>query len=333
MSVKKGLGENIEKLSKRKKVPSVPDPAEVVAILCSDLHLCARPPLARSVEDDWMAVQRRGLKFLDGLCFDWEAPLIIAGDIFDKPNVPASVVNLAIEHLPEEVYAIPGQHDLPFHNSQDIKDTSYGTLELSDRIRTLSPVNARALKNDWRALGYGWEVPISKHKKFKNVTGCKWLAVCHSYIWEKFNTSYQGAPASKHLIKYLPPLKGFNAAVFGDNHKGFIAQPNNKEPWIMNCGTFFRRNIDEITYIPRVGLLLTSGEIQQVHTNCGNDKFLQVSDALEALDKLMDAGDFLRELKSIGGSLIDFKEAVMRFCEKNGLGPLVKDFLKEVLDK
>jgi len=309
---------------------------DVIAVLCSDIHLSARPPLARSVENDWMDVQKRALQELDELCTNnSNCPLIIAGDLFDKANVPAEVVNLAIEYLPDNIYAIPGQHDLPLHSMMDIHKSSYHTLVLSDRIKNLSS-NQYFTLGDWNLLGFPWGSNIQfpkRYERIKDEKSIKWLAVCHSYIWNKSSEAYEGAPKDKHLVQYAKKLDGFTTAVFGDNHRGFYYMCEHEdEPWIVNCGALIRRKIDEINYTPSAYLLHKMGNVTQVDIPCKHDKFIDVSDAINAIEHLMDAGDFIKELKGLGKSLVDFREAVIRFCEKNNVGEVIVSILKEAME-
>ena len=100
----------------------------VVAIACSDIHLTLTPPAARAKEPDWFAAMLRPLNELRHLAKIHEVPIICGGDVFDTWRVPNELVNWAIQHLPE-MYSIPGQHDLPFHQIDDIDKSAYRTLE------------------------------------------------------------------------------------------------------------------------------------------------------------------------------------------------------------
>src|SRR5574340_1610341 len=79
------------------------DGSPCVAILCSDIHLSHRPPLARACEDDWYGVQAGYLQQVFTLAGDVGkprgmrgVPIVIAGDIFDKPQPPVELVNFAL---------------------------------------------------------------------------------------------------------------------------------------------------------------------------------------------------------------------------------------------
>jgi hypothetical protein len=55
---------------------------KVIAILCADLHLSHKPPIARSNEPCWYTAMKRQLNELSNLSQKWEAPVLCAGDVF-----------------------------------------------------------------------------------------------------------------------------------------------------------------------------------------------------------------------------------------------------------
>ena len=99
----------------------------IIAIFAADLHLSLKAPIWRSTEQDWFEAMLRPLVELRTLATLHNCPIVYAGDIFDKWNSPPELINFAIEHLPKG-HAIPGQHDLPLHNYEDIRKSAYWTL-------------------------------------------------------------------------------------------------------------------------------------------------------------------------------------------------------------
>jgi DNA repair exonuclease SbcCD nuclease subunit len=114
------------------------DPNPVIAILCSDIHLSERAPIARAVGQDWFTVQKRYLDQLRELKEKHNAILIVAGDVFDYWKSSPELINFAIVHMPE-CYAVPGQHDLPNHNYNDLHKSAYWTLVEAKIIKHLDP--------------------------------------------------------------------------------------------------------------------------------------------------------------------------------------------------
>ena len=109
---------------------------EKIAILCSDLHLSHRPPLARAREPDWYEAMMHPLDELDDLTGD-NLPVICGGDVFDKWNSPPELINFALAELPGTMESVAGQHDLPHHSWPERRKSAYWTLVESGKIKTL----------------------------------------------------------------------------------------------------------------------------------------------------------------------------------------------------
>jgi hypothetical protein len=120
--------------------------AEPIAVLCSDIHLSLKQPPCRA--DDWLSVQKGYLVQLKSLaCAAKELwlgnrnttgrpiPILCAGDIFDKWNSPPELIRFALEHLPDGMICVPGQHDLPNHSFEEIHRSAYGVLREAGKIR------------------------------------------------------------------------------------------------------------------------------------------------------------------------------------------------------
>jgi predicted phosphodiesterase len=114
-------------------MPTVPSRNAVKAIFVADLHLSLHPPIARSGEKDWLGVQAGYLNQLQVLASKHKAPIICAGDIFHTWNAPSELVNHTLSHIPI-MGAIPGNHDLPLHNYEDMHRSAFYTLVMTDTV-------------------------------------------------------------------------------------------------------------------------------------------------------------------------------------------------------
>ena len=301
----------------------------VTAILCSDLHLSHTPPLARSGEPSWYDAMARALGELSGLVEKYNAPVICAGDIFDRWNAPPELINFAIKHLPN-MYAIPGQHDLPHHRLEDIKRSAYWTLVEAEVVGHLGWKISQGVDNvdgvyvmNLHAFPWGKEIkPLEEGSKIPHI------AVCHKYVWEGQH-KYDGAPNDACLSKFDERLEGYDVAVFGDNHKGFVARMKDGCR-IFNCGTFMRRKADEIDYKPQVGLLMDNGSIRSHVLDTSKDK-IEAIEKTAANDEL-DIAEFVEELSGLGGDSLDFETAVERYIESKGVRGEVKEMIAKLME-
>lgn len=277
-----------------------------IGIVCSDLHFSALCPVARSAEPDWFLAQFRYLDQLKSLQENHRGvPIIIAGDIFDRWYAPATtseLINRLMLHWPDNVWAVPGQHDLPNHQLDQMMRTPYWTMVQAGKINDLTPGVSHKVSDQLRCHGFPWGHPVF-------YLGCPYpnvvnLAVVHAYIWQA-GYSYPDAPKEQHAEMYQSRLSGFDAAVFGDNHQGFLLGRN-----IINCGTFMRRKADERDYKPMVGVLYDDGHFEPHYLDTSDDLWL-VEDTAEPNDRPdFDATRFIDSLKAIGPDSLDFHSAL-----------------------
>lgn len=309
--------------------------SKVLAILLADVHLSLKPPIWRSAEPDWLEAQARPLNEVKLLQQKYGCPVICAGDIFDKWNSSPELINFALANLPDSMYTIPGQHDLPNHQYSDIHRSAYWTLVGAGKIISLPQNSFLTLPNITL-----WGFPFGNE-----LEGCLGLegrlsngdelcvAIVHSYVWID-GYSYPNAPEDKKFGKRISGIKdnkwlGYDVVVYGDNHKGFLTQVEKTQ--IFNCGTLMRRKSDEIDYIPQVGLLLDTGVVIPHFLDISKDEY--IAEAKERVEPLLEMGDFFDELGKLGKTALDFKEAMKEFLRTPSVSSEVKQIIFDAMEK
>lgn len=255
-----------------------------VAIATADVHLRHKPPRARISEPDWYEAMKRNLDFLKRVRLSFEAdhnrpvPILYAGDIFDYWNVPPELINFAIENLPHG-YSVAGQHDLPYHRFKDIKKSAYWTLVKSDVLISLN--GRRIIDNsEWHThvTGFSYGQPLTRCEC--QIEGVKIkIALIHKYIWSSRDNSYEGAPKKNLVSSLRRKLKGFDIAIFGDNHKAFL-QPNIKGrdfsyPKILNCGPLIPQTIDLKNTTPKIYVIWSDKSIETIEVPTKHDRWIE----------------------------------------------------------
>ncbi len=109
-------------------------------IACADLHLRQDKPRCRQ-DDDWLGFQESRLNSVADYANEYDCPVFIAGDLFNKPVVPEEIVNMFIDFCKKVnngVYAIAGNHDLLYHSMKYLNKSSIGILfnmaSISDKL-------------------------------------------------------------------------------------------------------------------------------------------------------------------------------------------------------
>lgn len=302
----------------------------VIAVVSSDWHISDKPPIARSCEKDWFEVQRCAIEQVLTLCQDYDCPLLLAGDIFDKWKQPPETITFLINMLREfpRVLAVPGNHDLPNHQYDDRERSAYHTLECAEVLTTIHPHGYLRLTEDILVYGFpcGYQPPC-KMKENKNLLS---IALIHDYIWIT-DADYPGAPIERRFDQYNKKLKGFDLACFGDNHTGFCCD-RLKRP-LINCGTLLRRKMNEKDYEPMVGLIYDDGSIEDHKLDCSEDKFIDIDQGLSLIESALDMTEVISSLSELADQASNFIDAVHNWMEKNGIKGRLRKLIQDSLTK
>ena len=126
---------------------------EVIAIEVADLHLSHRGPSNRTAKPDWYEIMAYYLDQLTALQIKYDhCPIVVAGDFLDHWNQPPELINFLIDELPENIYGIPGQHDLPNHSYDHIHRSAYWTLVEAGKINDIKYPNRMIVPDQNLAL-------------------------------------------------------------------------------------------------------------------------------------------------------------------------------------
>ena len=308
---------------------------ETIAVVCSDLHLWLTPPRSRAEKDTWKEVMADHLgevSVLSGSGMEGPVPVIIAGDIFDRWYPVPELINFTIDQfrIMRDVYAIPGQHDLPNHRYDEMHRSGYGSLVRAGAIKDLRKPTLIG-DDDAAAVLYPfpWGSEITAPESIPDdEPGVINVAVIHAYAWQE-GYSYPTAPVNQNVSKHLEKLAGYDTAIFGDNHKGFDTVGS---PFIFNCGGFMRRHSNEQKYRPRVGLLQSDGTVVSHYLQAAEtDQW--VEDAIEFEPEVGDFTEYFAALSDTESNHIDFEQTLRRAAKEEHVCSDVQDEVMLIVDE
>lgn len=302
-----------------------PSEPRVIGINISDLHLSLNAPASRA-DEDWLEAMRRPLRQISDLQKEHGCPVFCNGDVFDRWNAPAELINFALAELPF-MSAVPGQHDLPYHRYEDIKRSSYWTLVEAGRIKNLIPGEPFHASDELTLWGWPWGIDVGPPRT--HTFGGLNVAVIHSYIWTQGH-SYPGAPEEKRLKAWIPKLDGYDVACYGDNHKGFSAKKGGLT--VFNCGGMMRRKSDEKDYRPQFGVLMSDGSLVPTPFDISHDVLLPGKPKGETPDYSADLGQFIDSLRTLGESTVDFIEAVNQEIARTKINKGVRERILKAME-
>lgn len=293
----------------------------LIAVACADLHLSLQAPACRA-EKDWSQVQMGYLQELNSLAKMRGVPILCAGDIFDRWNPTPELINFALEHLPNDMICIPGQHDLPHHRMDLMHRSGYGVLKRVKKIRDIAGTSTGNL-GGFDVRGFGWDQQLEPTKKLDRFLR---IALVHRYVWVN-GKGFPGAPKEALAGTLQKSLRGYDVAVFGDNHQRFKAKVGQCTLW--NCGGFIRRKSDEQSYLPAVGMIYSDGSTEPYFLNVEGDCFHAAGAGATATPA--DLREFIAGLESLGEHGENFAEVVKNYLRQPDLSPGVKRVIQSCL--
>lgn len=324
-------------MRKRPNPPPIDKDAlkDVLVICTADCHFSLTPPIARSAESNWIGVMDRTLKQLRDLQKLHDCPVIIAGDLFDKWNPPIELLNFLISALPDNCYAIMGNHDAPNYRVGDLKKTAFCNLMKAGKLTCLHPIPREVSVKGTVLRLHGFSCGEAIKPNNENGSGalCLDIAVIHAYVWIK-NCGFDGADEEDRLRNWYPKLKGYDAAIFGDNHHGFLIEKEGC-PNILNCGCLIRRKSNERELKPSVGLLFRDGSIKRHYLDCLEDKWLDNEETAKLVTKEAtneELAGFVKELAELGDAGIDIREMIKQALNRFG-DERVREFVLKSMEK
>lgn len=314
---------------------------QVIAIACADIHLSSMPPAARAGEPDWFKAMRRPLDELKRLQSKCEnVPILCAGDVFHHWKSSPELINFAIDNLPE-MYSIPGQHDMPYHSTEEMEKSAYETLVKTQTLLSVTEIGrgiAEAI-----VFGFEWGAKVTPPLP---IVKDYHLHIClhHAYRWID-GSGFTGAEDQTKIEDRPKEYKGYEVIVIGDNHKSWDVEFDHQMK-VFNVGSFMRRNADQTAHRPRVGIVFDDGKVGTYYFDTSKDVFDGTTnltpDDEEKLAQLragsLDIGAFAelqRQIDKLDDPAVEqmgFYEALRLVLGHKGLNVGVKKIITEAIE-
>lgn len=217
--------------------------------IISDPHLRDSQPPCRS--DLFMNIQFGKLDFIRKICRNLNAPveipLLISGDVFHHWKPSPFLLSRAIELLPENVWAIAGQHDLPFHNLQQFHESGLNTLVQAKKIQGGGTPFYITEEENFVLAGFHYGAH-NNAKHVKNMWDKPLIGLFHflTYLGKNPWPGFKG-PDAEEVLDSLPQ---FDLIIVGDNHEWFSLTKHDRT--ILSPGALSRQNLGEIKHLPHI---------------------------------------------------------------------------------
>lgn len=312
-------------------------------ILSADWHLHHERPGMRL--DDWLEAIDRKIAFLASL----ELPILVAGDVFHRWKQPQWFLSWLLERLPGEIYAIPGNHDLSSHRTENYPQSALKLLEAAGRVRIAgnglklpvreaeadnSPctiVTSRNIDNFAEIYGFPLETPPKLKNSHKRRTrgwdDKRMIGMGHLLVGKpKGNTKLETARSPESLTV----SSDFDLILTGDHHASFDV------PGLVNPGPLLRHSIDEAKHKPMVyGLDLETMKLKKIFIpGCNPDVFNPEPKERKKEREDQDAriASFVESIREGAEIELSFEKNMSRLLTAKRIRKPVKELIHEAMD-
>lgn len=216
----------------------------VLAILTADLHLRESIPACRT--DDYLQAMKTKLEWLSGKSEEYDATVIVAGDLFDHWKATPFLICFAFRYLPKRLICVAGQHDLPQHSLEQMDKSAFGVLLEADRLRGKENHTICTANDYWHCFLFHWGQEIAETEfDERNV------AIAHQMVWHH-TKPYPDVDPQSEALRVLRSHPGYQLIVTGDNHQSFAVKSQGR--LLINPGSMMRMRADQADYKPRIYL-------------------------------------------------------------------------------
>jgi DNA repair exonuclease SbcCD nuclease subunit len=298
-------------------------------ILLSDLHLTCNTPIARldNIEETW----KWKFEFILKYSVENDFPIIIAGDVFDKPRdwkTLSEFIKLITQYEPS-IMAVFGQHDMYLYSAN--KDyTSLGILIKSELVGELGEVPAGGGANGRvKIYGASWgqEVPLPNYDD-----GCVNILVIHKNISDR--PLFPGHEYTDAL-QFLQKHPEYQVIVCGDIHRRFHITYYGKN--IINPGPLLRMEATEynMTYEPKFAVLdIVNQSVEWVtipHEPAEKVLSRKHIDNKKETESMLD--DFIKNISIDHKITFSFKENLQEYLTKNEIKQDVINIISKIMEE
>jgi DNA repair exonuclease SbcCD nuclease subunit len=258
-----------------------------------------------------METQRLAIRFVVDKANEIDCNIYFTGDLLDTTRVPDEIMSMLIEEIHRlcdhlHFCFIAGNHDLPYHNWDNINRSSIGTL---------------------------WKWAVSPYTLFESIGDSAFWVHFGKDPKEKYKTELTGKPLFIHRLvfptkKSMPPnvngitagnlLKeypGIDYICIGDYHRAYDYEENGRH--VINPGTLLRQDAGELDYETGFYFVDTDKDIIEFiripdPDDLVTDRYLEIAE--ERNDRI---AAFVESVESSGKITLSFEDNVKSWLAEN----------------
>lgn len=275
------------------------------AIITADWHIRATMPRCR-IDADWMETQKKALRQILNISDKKKAPIFVVGDIFhSNSDTNFECVNMVqkLADIAGGLHIIAGNHDLPYHSSENIERSAVGILLNSNNVCLIAEYMDKLDEFSFSASNFDEQDNKNAEVVFKHVL---------VFPDDKSLPPSLDALTAADLLNEFPKAKWIFT---GDYHHNFHYKKNGRH--VVNPGCLLRQASDMKDYQCGVYFVDTDEEVVEFIPIIDNEQFVDDSYILKESERSERIESFVNKLKDTKSVSLDFKDNVYRAIKQN----------------
>lgn len=282
-------------------------------LITADWHIRATRPRCR-VDEDWMETQRKALKQVADIALRNSAKIIVVGDIFHSNSDTSFECIKLVQEMAKfsgGLYILAGNHDLPYHSSQNIGKSAIGVLLGSDGIKKISVLSSQFSAPDF-------DEPVKQNR----------YMFLHTLTMPKEEKpDIIDCETPETLFKKYPMAQWIFT---GDYHKNFHYEHIG---WhVLNPGCLLRQAADLADYQPGVYIVDLDGGKVEFEPILDDVALVDDSYITKENEREERIENFVKKLQNTASVSFDFLENVKAAIMENHLRPELEEQIDELLE-
>lgn len=281
-------------------------------IITADWHIRNTRPRCR-IDEDWIKTQQKALNQIAEICENKNALLMVVGDIFNSNSDTSFECINMVQKLADYIggiYLIAGNHDLPYHSSENIYKSAIGVLFQSENVFKIEDYS-----DDFSAPNFDEERNSMPYMFIHTLT-----------IPSKDKPDFIECETPESLLKKYPTAKWIFT---GDYHKNFVYEKDGR--YVINPGCLIRQVSDMKDYQCGVYFVDTDKEVIEFIPIIDDEELVNDEYIIRQDEREERIENFVNKLKDVESVSLDFIDNVEKALLVNKIDEKLKHCIKELI--
>ena len=293
-------------------------------IITADWHLRATRPRCR-IDNDWLETQRMALAKVMKVAIDKKSPVLVVGDIFHSNSDTSFECIQLVQQMADKLgglYILAGNHDLPYHSSENLDKSAIGVLLNSNNVHLIKDYLTKwNLEQEYPYIISAGNFDEKDDERaeivFKHVLT----------IPSEDKPDFVDCETPESLLEKFPNAKWIFT---GDYHHNFHYEKKGRH--VVNSGCLLRQASDMKDYQCGVYFVDTDENIVEFIPIIDNEDLIDDSYILQETERNERIESFVDKLKKTKGVSLDFIDNVQNEMKHNKFEPELKEVVEELLE-